>query len=394
MTGRQPADPPDALRHVLSRIANSAEATFPVSNVVRDSWQRAAKAGLVPARIHAPYDPNIDDDSRLRWAAAPILTAVSVDLPDLPVALLLTDRRSHVIERWTRTTHHALLMDAVGAAPGFVCDEALIGTNSIGLAAYSGAPAVVRGFEHYADALTHVSCASSPIIDPTTGQLAGVVNITSADPSYSPMMPALVGRIVHETEQRLLADRGVHSSALHDAFVRARRRAKGPLVAVDATTMFVNAPAGTAVASADRELLWQWAQRAAGTGLVVAAALTLDSGATLIRCEQVRDGLAPVGALIWLSPPSEESLPARYAYAFALTASERSVAEHVAAGLTNRETAAALFISPYTVDYHLRQIFRKLNLQSRVELARLITKQRASGPDEQLTFPDQLDRDS
>jgi DNA-binding CsgD family transcriptional regulator len=100
----------------------------------------------------------------------------------------------------------------------------------------------------------------------------------------------------------------------------------------------------------------------------------LDSGATPLRCEQVYDGPAPAGALIWLAPPTEQSLPARYAYAFALTASERSVAEHIAAGLTNRETAAALFISPQTVDYHLRQIFRKLNLQSRVELARLVPK--------------------
>lgn len=351
-----------------------------MSSVVRDSWQRAARAGLIPSQIHAPYDPDIDGDSRLRWAAAPVFTAVSADLPDLPIALLLADRRSHVIERWTKTTQHALLMDAIGAAAGFVCDEALIGTNSIGLAAYSRFPAVVRGFEHYADALTHVSCASSPVLDPATGQLAGVVNITSADPGYSPVVPALVGRIVHEVEQRLLADRSGQPSVLYDAFVRARRRAKGPLVAVDSTTMYINSGAGTAVASVDRELLWHWAQRATGPGRVVAEPPALGSGATPIRCKQVYDGPVAAGMLIWLSPPSTESLPARYGYAFALTASERSIAEHVAAGLTNRETAAALFISPNTVDYHLRQIFRKLNLQSRVELARLITKQRASQP--------------
>jgi DNA-binding CsgD family transcriptional regulator len=62
------------------------------------------------------------------------------------------------------------------------------------------------------------------------------------------------------------------------------------------------------------------------------------------------------------------------AYWTVLTDSERSVAECVATGLTNRETAAELFISPHTVDYHLRQIFRKLDLDSRVELARVVAQ--------------------
>src|SRR6202042_2063696 len=103
---------------VLARIADCSEAGSPVSGVVRDSWERSAQRGLIPDRIHAPYDPNIDSDSRWRWAAAPVLAAVGTDLPDLPVALLLADHRSHVLERWTRTPHHARLMDEVGAAPG------------------------------------------------------------------------------------------------------------------------------------------------------------------------------------------------------------------------------------------------------------------------------------
>ncbi|NDZ83951.1 helix-turn-helix transcriptional regulator, partial [Streptomyces sp. SID10853] len=52
-----------------------------------------------------------------------------------------------------------------------------------------------------------------------------------------------------------------------------------------------------------------------------------------------------------------------------LTDSERAVADLVAQGLTNRETADRMFLSPYTVNYHLRQIFRKLSISSRVELA-------------------------
>lgn len=56
----------------------------------------------------------------------------------------------------------------------------------------------------------------------------------------------------------------------------------------------------------------------------------------------------------------------------ALTASERKVARLVAAGHTNRSAAAALFVSPHTVNTHLASIFRKLSVSSRVQLTRLV----------------------
>jgi DNA-binding CsgD family transcriptional regulator len=55
-----------------------------------------------------------------------------------------------------------------------------------------------------------------------------------------------------------------------------------------------------------------------------------------------------------------------------LTPSERRVADVAAKGLTTRQIAETLFVSPKTVEFHLRHIYQKLDIASRGELAKLI----------------------
>jgi DNA-binding CsgD family transcriptional regulator len=60
----------------------------------------------------------------------------------------------------------------------------------------------------------------------------------------------------------------------------------------------------------------------------------------------------------------------------ALTAAELVVADLAADGRTNREIAEKLFVSPHTVNTHLRHVYEKLGLRSRLALSRAAEDQR------------------
>ena len=55
-----------------------------------------------------------------------------------------------------------------------------------------------------------------------------------------------------------------------------------------------------------------------------------------------------------------------------LTPRELQIAVLLAEGRTTRETAAALFLSPKTVEYHLRHVYLKLDIESRAALAAVL----------------------
>jgi DNA-binding NarL/FixJ family response regulator len=102
------------------------------------------------------------------------------------------------------------------------------------------------------------------------------------------------------------------------------------------------------------------------------------AGARIAAREQLRAAAAAfqtMGLDLWVGRANDE-LAATGSTArrgpqrdVALTSQETRVALHVARGLTNRQIAAELFLSPKTVEHHLSSVLRKRGLRSRVELA-------------------------
>jgi transcriptional regulator of acetoin/glycerol metabolism len=382
--------PPDgaspALRAVLDRSEGTGSRPSPLRHEIVASWERSARAGLRPERFEVPYDGDVDDRGRLCWAAGPVLDQVGGDLDGTGAGLLLTDQRARVLARRAADHETAGLLDRVQLAPGYGYREEQVGTNAIGTAIAGRGPALVVGQEHFADALTRLACAAVTVADPATGRVIGVVDITCAAGDASPLMLPLVKRAAWEIGQRLLDDSSADERILQEHFLRARRTSKGPVLALSRRTMLVNGAATGIVEPADRELLWDSALRSLASGQQPFPAPLANGQQIAIRCEPVLDGIRLVGVLIrprtatarTRGAPPRRNTATTPAYGWSsLTDTEVAVAEQVAQGLTNREAAAHLYLSPHTIDYHLRQVFQKLDVRSRVELTQAIFRRQA-----------------
>jgi DNA-binding CsgD family transcriptional regulator len=87
-----------------------------------------------------------------------------------------------------------------------------------------------------------------------------------------------------------------------------------------------------------------------------------------------RSAFEALGTVLWSARTRAElsRMSAGAAVGTDLTPTEHMVAELAAGGLTNREVAAELFISPKTVEANLARVYRKLGIRSRAELGRLM----------------------
>ena len=173
----------------------------PVREDILTSWQRCVVAGLRPDRFEVLYRPDFDDDGPLRWAAAPILDQAADELEGTRVGLLLTDGQGQIVDRRAGTGILPRL-DHIELAPGFLYGESLVGTNAIGTAIAQQAPSVVTGTEHFADALTSMACAATPITD-GAGEMIGVVDLTCAAEDFNPLLLPFAKRAAREISQRL-----------------------------------------------------------------------------------------------------------------------------------------------------------------------------------------------
>ena len=172
------------------------------------SWQRSLALGINPDQ-HRPIHRHDVSEARALSAGhrlAAVMPALSQLLADETVAgrhlLIVTDHQGEVL--WRVGSRQALrLADSLEFVEGADWSESGVGTNAISEALVTGAPAQLFSAEHLVRTHHDWACTASPIRDPLTGEIVGVLDVSGPFESVTPDSLRLVRCGVRLAEELL-----------------------------------------------------------------------------------------------------------------------------------------------------------------------------------------------
>ena len=183
----------------------------PLSRVraqVAESWFRSAAAGVQADTVDAPITLPSDAlrDHREAHPLAQVFPLLDDVLGqaarDCDAIMAVSDAAGQLL--WVCGSSSVLrLAESIGFVEGSNWDERLAGTNAPGMALALDQSVRVIGAEHFRRSVQRWSCAATPIHDPTTHSLLGVLDITGGDDIALPQTVAMVRAAARMAESEL-----------------------------------------------------------------------------------------------------------------------------------------------------------------------------------------------
>lgn len=175
---------------------------------VADSWHLSAAAGVDAEAAEAPITLDAGDlrDHRAAHPLArvfPLLDDVLGQAArECGAIMAVSDAAGQLL--WVCGTPSTLRRaESIGFVEGSNWDERMAGTNAPGMALRLGQTVLVRGSEHFRRSVQPWSCAATPILDPSSSSLLGVLDVTGGDDIAVPQTTAMVRAAARMAEAEL-----------------------------------------------------------------------------------------------------------------------------------------------------------------------------------------------
>ena len=219
----------DAYEHEL---AGEPEPERPLLRpVVTSSWQRSLHAGVDPEHDIAPSDDS-GEAPLDRWAVHPLNPFVEVVESmlgsfayDAGHIVVIADHDGCLL--WSMGHPKVLIAsETIGFTPGHVWTEEAVGTNGVGTALAVDHPVQIFASEHFKRPVHAWVCSGAPIHDPATGQVLGVIDVSSGIRAAHPYSLAMVSATAKMVETLLANQQAIATERLRARFYElvARRR--------------------------------------------------------------------------------------------------------------------------------------------------------------------------
>jgi transcriptional regulator of acetoin/glycerol metabolism len=301
-TGSDVAEPlPGALARERERFLSTGGSLARVRPEISSSWRRCLSWAVPPEGIDPPYRPDLDRESRLLRAAAPVLDGLNERLGEIGISVILTDADACILDRRAQFRRLLHALDSRKAAPGFVFAEDAVGTNGLGTAVELGRTTRIDGHEHFMADLTAFTCVGVPLVDPITRRSLGVLDVTCVADENNTLVTLLAEQTAREIQSRLVEQHSLVERALLNRFLAAGRQHHSGVVVLNERIIMANPQAARLLAGADHAVLWDFAGRVAGGSDVTDGELVLADGRCVrARASAVRDGGELIGAMLVL----------------------------------------------------------------------------------------------
>ncbi|MCD2197721.1 GAF domain-containing protein [Actinomycetospora endophytica] len=220
-----------------ARLSGSASQTG-LRKVVSRSWDRVLSYGVAPdgRTLDEPAGPEAVERRRAESPIAKVLPQLRASLTavaeDAEHIMVITAADGFVLWR-EGATRVGRLADDLGFLPGADWTEASVGTNAIGTALAEHASVQLFSAEHFVRAQHPWTCTASPIHDPRTGEMLGVVDLSGPAPTVHPTTVALVHTAVRLAESGLWTQHEARLDGLRAVAAPLLAREHGPALVVD-----------------------------------------------------------------------------------------------------------------------------------------------------------------
>ncbi|GIP35064.1 PAS domain S-box protein [Paenibacillus sp. J2TS4] len=235
---RSPKSDKLMILHEWEKFISGMSSQVNIRPFMFNSWKRCKELGIDPLLNEISYSLGMDqiqeyiNSDRLFQMIKPFLKKLKQHSENTGYIVTYCNAAGELIY-YDGDLSILLKAEDINLAPGADWSEGSAGTNAIGTALVTGMPIQVFASEHYCREIHGWTCSASPIRDPGTGEILGIIDLSGFWTTYDPRSIEAVIGTAREIESMLYNHLKLERRQLSQYFAELTKTTTLPLAVID-----------------------------------------------------------------------------------------------------------------------------------------------------------------